>query len=166
MHWQKLGTDQSRKVYSLWISTPPCSLPLYSLCCLTKSTISTIWASTGNTTGRCVCKCRHFIGCPNFTFTFEGSQWNACMLPVDVQIVERVHFVKKKPEGNIGVSSKECWYSKRLDFPWSIGTKFLSVHVKLAEISMCDCKKSKMKVCPFLPFSYGWAWEIDGKMEI
>ena len=28
---------------------------------------------------------------------------------------------------------------------------------------MCDCKKSKMKVCPFLPFSYGLAWEIDGK---
>ena len=29
---------------------------------------------------------------------------------------------------------------------------------------MCDCKKSKVKVGPFLPFSYGFAWEMEGKV--
>ena len=85
--------------HSLWISTPPCCLPLYSLRFFTKSTLSTIWTSTGNITGRCVqMQAFHWLPELHFHFWSEGSQWNACMLPVDVQIVERVHFMKKRRE--------------------------------------------------------------------
>ena len=76
-----------------------CSLPLYSLRFFTKSTLSTIWTSTGNITGRCVqMQAFHWLPELHFHFWIKGSQWNACMLPVDVQIVERVHFVKKRRE--------------------------------------------------------------------
>ena len=65
----------------------------------TKSTLSTIWTSTGNM------QAFHWLPSIQKWKWSSGSQWNACictylpvMLPVDVQIVERVDFVKKRRE--------------------------------------------------------------------
>ena len=121
-----------------------------------KCTLSTIWTSTGNM------QAFHWLSSLQKWKWSSGSQWNACicthlpvMLPVDVQIVERVDFVKKRREYR---GKLQGGVDMRIDFPWSIGTKFLSVHVKLAEISMCDCQKSEMKVCPFFTIQLIMDW--------
>ena len=65
-------------------------------------------------------------------------------------------------QSHIEISANLTCTDKTL-VPIDQGKSILFEYQHLLAASMCDCKKSKMKVCPFLPFSYGLAWEIDGK---
>ena len=55
-----------------------------------------------------MCKYRHFIGYPHFTRDARANEMIAFahLSPEDVQIVERVDFVKKN-EGNVGGKQQE-----------------------------------------------------------